>query len=87
MEESSPLLSALPRTLVPLVHHKLLKISGLYQLLEMILQYLTLLGSMALIPVVSIVQVLIPLIWVTSHLVRPLEVWLVLNPVCNPMDV
>jgi len=52
----------------------------------MILQNPTLLDSMALIPVVSAVQVLIPLGRVTSHLVRPLEVWLALNPVYNPMD-
>ena len=51
----------------------------------MVLQHLALLGSMALILVVSAVQVLISPRWVASHLVQPFEVRLVLNPIYDPM--
>ena len=47
----------------------------------MVFQYSTLLGCMSFVPVVSTIQILIFSRGIPSHLVRPSEEWLVLNPI------
>ena len=51
----------------------------------MIFQYLALLGGVPLISMISTVQVLVPLGQVTPYLVQPLEVWLILNSIYDPV--
>ena len=50
-----------------------------YELLQVVLQYTTLLGSMTFLSMVSAIQALIPSNGVSTHFSRPLKVRLILN--------
>ena len=75
------LLGPQPGPSIPQFQHELLQVPCFHQLSQMILQHPTLLGRMLFVPVVSIMQVLISLRRIPSHLVRPPKERFVLNPI------
>ena len=70
---------ALACTYPSLADQKFLRMPRNYKLLQVILQYTTLLGSMTFLSMVSIIQALNPFSWVPTHLPQPSKVRFILD--------
>lgn len=69
-----------------LVDHKFLQMPRFCELLQMVIQYTALLGSMTFLSMVNAIQALIPPGRVSTHFSRPPKVRLILNTLEDLID-